>query len=1438
MLVKRASLKQRLCMGAALAILAAGAAETAAAQAAPAPPVYQTIDVNGVDLSSGQLVLADLNASVGPAGQGLVRMFLGDGLRDNMTGTITLDSSTNVNAYVISLGGRSTTFRLVNGVYYAHVGSSGKSLSHTTGSYTFTDADGTVATFDETKTSNRGVAADVALLTSVRRPDGEILTYSYDSYDPACGQSCSRLRSIASNLGYALQYEYQGTGDANDEKLARVTAVNLAQQNCTPSAGNCSPTTWSYTTFTGPDADGLLTATDALGRKTLYTFLSGQIHTIQRPDQGAVTYDRDAENRVIRVTRPAVTTPVAEPAAIWQYAYSGIGGLTTTVTDPRGFTQTVVSDGKWGTVSSATNVRGDTTQYVVQANTGLVTSVIYPEGNHDDYEYLPSWGALDKITRYPKPNQGHDGETFVTSIAYDPSCYNNPNPSPLVCNKPISVTEGASRTDFTYNAGTGQIATLTGPTDQDGSTRAQTRSFYRQLSATYWRGGTLQADPNPVWVLDYTSSCRTGSSCSGTDLERVVQLGYAAPGGASNLEPSSITTRDGSSKNVLTTNFTYNRFGDVRTIDGPLQAPADDTVRLRYDDMRQLIGRIEVDPDGQGTGRPALATKYNYRNDGQISSVQHGTVASQSDDDFNLHFNKVYTQGYVYDERGRPNRVFVKSFDQTSGAATDESATDIAYFANNDAHCEGLRMNRSALGGVPLNACQPSAATSGQTVQPDRLTTHDQNPSLRQVSVTNGDLTADHSQTVLTYTRNGKLSALQDGDLHTTTFDYDWFDRPLATHFADGTSVTKGYSANWDPTSETERDGETVTFQFDPRHRIVSRSGPGPIAYAYDNFDNQTSATNQSSGEVVSRKYDALSRVTESDGWWGAIKYAYDAGGRRQQMTWPDGFYVTYSYDAASELTAISEYGSTTLAAFSYDNLGRRSTLALGANAATTTYGYDALSRLTILTHDLAGSSSDLTSTFQYDPSSQIHSKTRSNSLYAWTGSKSSQHYDINALNQVTSESGRPLGYDQKGNLTSYNGVTYGYDVQNKLTTVVDTTASPAASSSLSYDPTDQLEQVSGPSTARFAYDGADLIGEYDGANHLLRRYVHGLGDDEPLVWYEGSGIADRRWLQADERGSIISVANNAGQQLIANTYDEYGKPGATNQGRFSFTGQVWLPEATYLQHFKARDYRPNLGRFLQPDPTGFAAGVNQYAYVQDDPLNQSDWNGAGGGCGSPDEGCIVYPMPPLGNPDIQQFDGMPHLHPTAGGIFVSDEIVVVGHRSMHSRISGFLFNAVSTVCKAIPDAGSLTATFGLGGIGSGQAGGTALVNTRSGQISLFANGGFQGGWNGGASASLGGGAVYGLGSNNAGYSGAFTGANLSLPIVPVGINGQVGTNAQTGQMVTEAGIHAGANLTPSAPSGGITRTVSSSPLNIGNIWKMPGMTTAKALIALRNLAC
>jgi hypothetical protein len=47
--------------------------------------------------------------------------------------------------------------------------------------------------------------------------------------------------------------------------------------------------------------------------------------------------------------------------------------------------------------------------------------------------------------------------------------------------------------------------------------------------------------------------------------------------------------------------------------------------------------------------------------------------------------------------------------------------------------------------------------------------------------------------------------------------------------------------------------------------------------------------------------------------------------------------------------------------------------------------------------------------------------------------------------------------------------------------------------------------------------------------------------------------LEGRRWLLADERGSIYAHADEAGAIIQIHTYDEYGRPGNSNQGRFGY---------------------------------------------------------------------------------------------------------------------------------------------------------------------------------------------------------------------------------------------------------------------------------------------
>jgi RHS repeat-associated protein len=139
-----------------------------------------------------------------------------------------------------------------------------------------------------------------------------------------------------------------------------------------------------------------------------------------------------------------------------------------------------------------------------------------------------------------------------------------------------------------------------------------------------------------------------------------------------------------------------------------------------------------------------------------------------------------------------------------------------------------------------------------------------------------------------------------------------------------------------------------------------------------------------------------------------------------------------------------------------------------------------------------------------------------------------------------------------------------------------------------------------------------DQAGQVAFEVQTMSRTVRNMFGPEPDEVLVGDRLAPtfsaRTWYYQDERGSVVAAEDGTGTPRI-NRYDDYGVPGASNTGRFQYTGQFWLAEPS-LYYYKARFYDPKLGLFLQTDPKGYDAGANLYAYVGDDPMNEGDPDG------------------------------------------------------------------------------------------------------------------------------------------------------------------------------------------------------------------------------------
>ena len=178
----------------------------------------------------------------------------------------------------------------------------------------------------------------------------------------------------------------------------------------------------------------------------------------------------------------------------------------------------------------------------------------------------------------------------------------------------------------------------------------------------------------------------------------------------------------------------------------------------------------------------------------------------------------------------------------------------------------------------------------------------------------------------------------------------------------------------------------------------------------------------------------------------------------------------------------------------------------------------------------------------------------------------------------------------------------------------------PVVQASYTYDVFDDLifssVSINGaPATVtHYAYNGSTLWATLTASNAITGLYISGNQPDQYYAQVSaGSGVS---WLLDDHLNSVRDLMNNSGTVTDAITYDAYGN--IVSQTQPSQAPAVgWDGYQTYaaidMDGAGRRIYDPDMGRWMQQDPTGLTADSNPYRYVKNDPLNMVDPSGEEG---------------------------------------------------------------------------------------------------------------------------------------------------------------------------------------------------------------------------------
>jgi YD repeat-containing protein len=449
------------------------------------------------------------------------------------------------------------------------------------------------------------------------------------------------------------------------------------------------------------------------------------------------------------------------------------------------------------------------------------------------------------------------------------------------------------------------------------------------------------------------------------------------------------------------------------------------------------------------------------------------------------------------------------------------------------------------------------------------------------------------------YDAFGNLVSTTDSAGNVSTATYDAAGRKVAMNDPDMGAWSYSYDVLGQLKTQTDAKAQTTTLSYDLLGRVTQRVEPGlTSSWVYDTAPmgiGKLASASTDAGYTRQQFYDGQGRPSQTSitilGDTSNISTYYDANGRINQVAYPSGFMVAYSYNAYGYLkelkdansvqvywtanaydaemnltqqtagngvvtnqsfdadtgfkTGIQAGPSNTIAnfAYTYDTLSNLTSRSDTTQALTETFQYDTLNRVT--QYAIAGGA---TKTVAYDDLGNIVTKSDVGTYsYNASGPGSVRPHAVAGITPSgTGAVNTAYAYDANGNMLSGNGRTATWTSFNMVATIVQGTKTVA----FDYDGEHaRIRQVTGANTTLYLNDpGSGLKVEKvtgTSGNVQWNEYLYAGGQ---MIGEHFTNIAGAvtttatRYFVADHLGSIAVITDESGAVVERLSYDAWGK--------------------------------------------------------------------------------------------------------------------------------------------------------------------------------------------------------------------------------------------------------------------------------------------------------